>query len=242
MQYAQYGRAYVVYDPSAQQELLLPVKHLKWFSEQPDSKLSSHGVRQERHAVKYLHMGIELTTTMHFIERISGDRLTRNLHLTQQPMYDELRRCVDTVFGKDQDEWKEINVYDSLQDIVMPTMSRVFLGLPLCRDPRVVNGLSRYILALGLGTIFVGELPRMLKAVVARLVRLPLAYYRRKTLDILTPVVERQMARAAESGDDEEQESGFIQACAKVSEKSVVGGVGNACEPEVIAEWIMSLV
>ena len=242
MQYGRHGRPFIVYDPSGQQELLLPVKDLKWFSEQPDSKLSSYGVRLERHAVRYLHMGIELSTTMHFIERISGDRLARNLEKAHHPMHDELRRCIDAVFGTNDQEWTERNVYNSLQDVVVPTMSRVFLGLPLSREPRVLKAFHRYILALGLGTIFVGELPRVLKAVVARVVKLPLWYYRNRTLSILTPVVERQLMPRADHDGGEDKELDFIRACAKISEKSTVGGIGNVCKPEVIAEWIMSLV
>ncbi|KAL8823103.1 MAG: hypothetical protein Q9191_006174 [Dirinaria sp. TL-2023a] len=241
-QYAQHGRPFIVYDPSAQQELLLPGEHIKWFSDQPDSKLSSYGVRQERHAVRYLHMGIELSTTMHFLERIIGERLTRHLDSVNHDMHDELRLCIDAVFGTNDQEWKEVNVYDSLQDIVMPTMSRVFLGLPLCRDPRVSTALRRYILALGFGTIIVGELPRMLKAIVARLVKVPLRYYRNKTLGVLKPVVERQLAQGAANGaNDQVEGSNFIRQCAKLSEKNTVGGIGNMAKPEVIAEWIMSL-
>ena len=238
--HGQHDRPFVVYDPSAQQELLLPVKDLKWFAEQPDSKLSSHGVRNERHAVKYLHMGIELGTTMHFLERISGDRLARNLDALQPALHDELRTCIDRVFGLDTEEWREINVYSSLNDVVMPAISRAFLGLPLSRDPRVLNAFHRYIMALGLGTIFVGELPRFLKAVVARVVKLPLWYYRNKTLSILTPVVEAQLRRKTANPGEEGLE--FVRACAKISEKNAVGGMGNAASAEVIAEWIMSLV
>lgn len=72
---------------------------MAWFASQPDSQLSSHGVRQERHAVKYLHMGIEQATTMHFIERISGDALARNLHLLQPPLCAELHRGIDRELG-----------------------------------------------------------------------------------------------------------------------------------------------
>ena len=201
-------------------------------------------MRQERHAVKYLHTGVDLATSVHFIERISGDRLARNLHLVQQPVFDELRSHIDTVFGKDGDSWKEINVYQSLQVIVMAAINRTFLGLPLCRHPHLVESLNRYILALGLGTIFVGELPRSLKAVAAWFVKLPLAYYRRRTLNILTPAVEHQITQAhgTGKGNTEGQESNFIRSCAKVSEKNTVGGIGRASDPSVIAEWIMHLV
>ena len=219
----------------------MPVKDLKWFSDQPDSKLSSYGVRQERHAVKYLNMGIELSTTTRFMERVIGDRLVRRLETVQEPMTDEFRRCIDSVFGTNDKEWTELNVYDSMQNIIVPTIIRVFLGLPLSREPRVLKAFHRYILALGLGTIFVGELPRVLKAVVARAVKLPLWYYRSKMLCILMPVVGRQSAQRVE-GKFDDKELSFIQACAEVSKKSTVDGIGNVCRPEVIAEWILSMV
>lgn len=231
-----------MYDLSSRQETLVPVKDVKWFAEQPDSQLSSHGVRQERHAVEHLHMGVDVPATMHFIERITGDRLTRNLDLLAQPMHEEIQRCIETEFGNDPEEWKEINVYDSVQDIVMPTMSRVFLGLPLCRDTKVVNALKRYVMALGLATIFIGSLPRLVKSVLAGLVKIPLAYYRRQTLAVLVPLIRRQLEHPAEGDSDSEQETGFLRSCAKISEKNAVGGIGNVVEPEIIAQWIMWLV
>ena len=162
----------------------------------------------------------------------------------QQPTYDELRRCIDDVFGTTDEGggWKEVNIYRSIQDVVMQTMSRVFFGLPLSRDLRLVNAFRRYVLAMGLGTIFVGGLPRVLKSVVARLVRVPLWYYRRETLAVLVPVVERQMARGLEGKGNEVVEAYFIKRCAKISEKIFVGGLEKASSPEIIAEWIMSLV
>lgn len=211
--------------------------------------MSSYGVRQERHAVKYLHMGIEQATTMHFIERISGDALARNLHLLQPPMYAELQRCIEGVFSPSgtnfkEGEWSEIKVYSAFEDIVFPAMTRALLGLELSRDEHFLGVFRRYIMALGLGTIFVGELPKLLKGVVARVVRLPLLYYRNKTLGILTPVIQRELTRIDETPvdrNDPSKEYNFIWQCAKVSEKNTVGGVGTRASAAVIAEWIMSL-
>lgn len=247
--HARHGKPYIVYDASARQELLLPVEHVSWFASQPDSQLSSYGIRQERHAVKYLHMGIEQTTTMHFIERISGDSLARNLHLLQPPIYAELQRCIDGIFSSsgtclEDGEWSEVKVYSALEDIVFPAMTRALLGLELSRDKHFLCVFRRYIMALGLGTIFIGELPQLLKSVVARIVRLPLLYYRNKTLGILTPVVQRELTRLGETPvdkNDPKKEYNFIWQCAKVSEKNAVGGMGTRASAAVIAEWIMSL-
>jgi hypothetical protein len=187
-------------------------------------------------------MGIEQSTTMHFIERISGDALARNLHLLQPPMHAELRRCIDDIFGASaSNEWTEIKVYDAFENIVFPAMTRALLGLELSRDAHFLSVFRRYIVALGLGTIFVGELPKLLKGVVARIVRLPLLYYRNKTLGTLTPVVARQLAKLDEEKSPSNREYNFIWQCAKILEKNIVGGIGIRAPPAVIAEWIMSL-
>lgn len=75
--------------------------------------------------------------------------------------------------------------------------------------------------------------------VIARVIKLPLWYYRNKTLAVLTPAVEKQLALGKNSEADG---SNFIWHAAKLSEKSIVGGIGATSKPEVIAEWIMSLV
>lgn len=187
-------------------------------------------------------MGIEQSTTMHFIERISGDALARNLHLLQPAMHAELRRCIDDIFGTSaSNEWTEIKVYDAFESIVFPAITRALLGLELSRDQHFLSVFRRYIMALGLGTIFVGELPKVLKGVVARIVRLPLLYYRNKTLGILAPVVARQLVELDDEKGPTNREYNFIRQCAKISEKNTVGGIGTRAPPEVIAEWIMSL-
>ncbi|KUJ14784.1 cytochrome P450 [Mollisia scopiformis] len=231
--YAQHGRPFVVYDPSAQQELLLPAQYVKWFAEQSDSKLNSLGVRQERHAVRYLHLGadVELASTTQFIRLISNDCLNQHLEALMGPLQDEMRRCIDAAFmnASSQNEWSTINVYSCIQDIVFPAMCRVFFGQS-DMDPRLLKALQRYITVLGLSTIFVGELPHMLKGLLARLVRMPLAYYRNQTLRILIPLVESQLSRR-----DGSDESSFIRQCARLSEKNAVGGRGNAVAPQGFA-------
>lgn len=136
-------------------------------------------------------------------------------------------------------------MYSACEDIVFPAMARELLGRALSRDARFLAVFRRYIMALGLGTIFVGELPALLKSVVARVVRVPLRYYRNKTLGILTPVVQRELTRLDETASVEQNDPSrvynFIWQCAKVSKKNTVGGVGTRASAAVIAEWIMSL-
>lgn len=195
----------------------------------------------ERHAVRYLHTGVDFGSTMFFLDRIIGDSLARKLDMIQEPMYDEIRRAIDEIFGEDDNDWKVLNVYGSLQDIVLPAMSRVFFGLPLGHDRAFLTSFKRYMLAMGVATIVIGQLPRILKSLMVPIFNVPLRFYRAKTLRVLIPVVTRQMP---ERGDDRLKADGdqydFITQSARVSAKS--NSLRYTADPKTLAEWIMLLV
>lgn len=220
---------------------MLPPEHVKWFSTQSDSTLSSTEIRKERHAVRYLHIGVEFDATVFFLERFIGESLTKNLDKLQRPMVEEIRENTDKIFGVDEDEWKTLNVYNSMQDIILPTMSRVFFGLPLGRDPKFLVSFKRYVLAMGIGTIVIGQLPRMFKGLLVPLFNVPLRYYRGKTMKELVPMVERQLIETQNAEKHvTEDKYDLISQSARVSAK--LSAVRNVADSSMLAEWILLLV
>lgn len=219
---------------------MLPPEHIKWFSDQPDCTLSSAEVRGERHAVRYLHCGVDYDSTMFFLERIIGDSLTRKLGMIQEPMYDEIRRRIDEVLGADEHVWKPVNVYNSLQDIILPAMSRVFFGLPLGGDVAFLTSFKRYNIAMGIATIVVGQLPRMLKSLVVPIFNAPLRFYRAKTLRALVPVVKRQLSERDSELTADRNQHDFITQSARISSKAQ--SLNYTADPKILAESIMLLV
>lgn len=151
-------------------------------------------------------------------------------------MYEEIRLGFDRVFGIDDSQWKTVNVYDSMQQIALSTMSRVFFGLNLSRDDNFLALYSRYILAMGVGTIVVGELPRLFKRLLVPAFNLPLRYYRRRTMRMVVPEVEKELSRTVTDGEGDN----FIRQCARVSKKPAAGGSWE--DAPLLAESIMMLV
>ena len=240
-QYSQHGQPFLIQEFSFQKELILPPDQIKWFFDQTDLTLSSAEVRMERHAVRYLHTGVDFDSTMFFLDRIIGDSLTRKLGMIQGAMYDEIRRGIDEVFGADENEWKDVNVYNCLQDVILPAMSRVFFGLPLGRDLAFLTSFKRFIFAMGVATIVIGQLPRMLKILMVPIFNVPLWFYRAKILRALVPVVSRQMS---ERDDDQSKvdmdKYDFITQSVRVSAKA--NSLRYRADPKTLAEWIMLLV
>ncbi|KAI4221182.1 MAG: hypothetical protein L6R36_007082 [Xanthoria steineri] len=235
------GRPFLLNEPSLQKEVMLPPEHIKWFSNQPDSTLSSTEIRKERHAVRYLDIGVEFETSVFFLERFIGESLTKNLDKLQEPMLEEIRRNTVEIFGTDDAGWKTLNVYSSMQDIILPAMSRVFFGLPLGRDPKFLVSFQRYVLAMGVGTLVIGQLPRAFKGMLVPIFNLPLRYYRSKTMNTLVPMVERQLQAQKRSSKVEswEEEYDLISQSARVSAK--LGSIRNIADSGMLAEWILLL-
>lgn len=151
-------------------------------------------------------------------------------------MCEEIRLGFDRIFGIDDTQWKTVNVYDSMQEIALSTMSRAFFGSRLSSSDTFLTFYSRYILAMGVGTIVVGELPRLLKRLLVPAFNLPLRYYRRRTLGLVVPEVEKELSRTVADGEGDN----FIRQCARVSMKPAAKGSRE--DPQLLAESIMMMV
>ncbi|KAL8728149.1 MAG: hypothetical protein Q9166_005599 [cf. Caloplaca sp. 2 TL-2023] len=244
-QYSKCGRPFLLHEPSLRKEIMLPPEHIKWFSNQPDSSLSSAEIRKERHAVRYLHVGVDFNSTVFFLERFIGESLAKKLDMLQKPMYEEIRHNTDKICGVDETEWKTINVYNSLQEIILPAMSRVFFGLPLSHDPKFLTSFRRYVLAMGVGTIVIGQLPRYFKGLLVPLFNVPLWYYREKTMKELVPMIERQLVEIRDTKTEVvEEKYDLVSQSARVATKlsgirDVVDSTSNilldvvCCSPEM---------
>lgn len=215
---------------------MVPPEHVKWLLEQPPTVMSSKTIREERHASGYLHMGVEFESTEFFLERIMRDLLTKRLDLVQEPMYDEIKHALDTDFGKGARDGTHVKIFPALQQVILRGMCRVFFGPELTQDDHFMTAYHRYILAMGVGTMVIGQLPRFLKSIVVPAFNLPLWYYRTRTLKFLVPVVERRLAL----GDSKTDTYDFISQCAKVSQR--ISPTKTTADPSQLAECMMLLV
>ncbi|KAH8883280.1 cytochrome P450 [Thozetella sp. PMI_491] len=240
-EHSRLGRPFLMYESSFQQELLLPPEHVKWFAEQADSTLSHAEVRLERHAIRYLHAGVHYESTNLFVEKVVRDGLTKNLDIVQAPMLEEIRTSLDSVLTSGSQAWTTLNVHEAMQEAISPVMGRIFFGQQLCRDEDMLCSFRHYCTAMGLGIVVVGQLPSFLKRVFVPFFNVPLWYYRRKSLNALQPVVERQLQKISESHakSGTEDPYDFFQQCAKTSARLFSAKRDTAADSRTLAEWIM---
>ncbi len=229
-QYGKNGQPFVMPDSSLQSQVILPQEHISWLIRQSDGVLSQSQVRKERNAIAYLSIGVDYKSTMALIDKIINPCLQRKLNRVQANVFDEIRASVDDTFGLDENSWHELRLHESLQTIINRTGTRAFFGLPLCRNHDYLYSLKRFILAMGAGTLIVGQFPLWLvRPLAASIINIPLRYYKAKILKTLLPIFTERMQyiQRHEAGHTLEDEPGDFATLIIKSVASTKDGIYN---------------
>ena len=81
---------------------------------------------------EFTKMDLILRSDLHF--RMIQTKINPNLGALTKPMEEEVRWAMKHL--PKCDTWTEIKPYHSMLEPVASTSARVFVGLPLCRDPK----------------------------------------------------------------------------------------------------------
>ncbi|KAB5557998.1 cytochrome P450 [Coniochaeta sp. 2T2.1] len=204
-EYGSIHRPYVVPDTTLQELVMLPQKHVKWLSSQPESVLSLEAVRHERNGVKYLPTSLDPKSTLLFIDKIIGQSLSQSLDLIQSDMYDEIRHVVDATLGIDGSTWREVNLNEALSRIIEGTGNRVLFGLSLCRNATYLLLLRVFIISMGISTLVIGQLPPwVLRPVVGVSLSVPTFIFKKLCMSYVQPLVKRRLQTVQDSASEKE--------------------------------------
>ena len=221
---------------------MLPQEHISWLIRQSDGVMSQNQVRKERNALAYIHMDVDYKATIALIDKIINPCLQRKLNRVQGNVFDEIRASVDDTFGLDENSWHELKLHESLQTIINRTGTRAFFGLAVCRDHNYLYNLERFSLAMGAGTLIVGQMPLWLvRPLVASLINIPLRYYKAKALKTLLPIFaqriqgfERKEAGHTLEGEPEDFATQTIQLVSNAKEGTYKRGSHYLAEQHLL--------
>lgn len=186
------GQPFVMPGKGFDLQVMLPQEHIEWLTQQPDEILSHREFQGEKLGLKYLLPAFDFTSDMALVAAIRV-HLTRNLSKVQGDLVDGVKHSVDTKLGLECQEWKEINLYDTMNQVVFQASGRILLGNSLCRNEAFLRCLVRFSTWFGVGVIITGQMiPRPLRRLFGLLLAIPTAYYRITCANYLWPLfVER---------------------------------------------------
>ncbi|KAI0267017.1 cytochrome P450 [Gloeopeniophorella convolvens] len=137
-------------------------------------------------------------------------KLTRNIQNTFGDVYDEIVTSLDELMPVSGDNWVKVPIMEIVQKAICRITNRVFVGLPLCRDPEYQKlNLEFATRVMTIATILI-FFPEPLKPFVTRMLsNLPAQF--RKEVEFLRPMVEERFARLDELGDEwEDRPNDFL--------------------------------
>ena len=132
-----------------------------------------------------------------FIQELARVKITQSLNLITHDLVDETTASVHDVFGEDY-EWHTTMLKNNVAELVARLSSRVFLGLPLCRNRRWLDIAKNYTVDSFVGSRILRTSPAIFRPImywfIPHCTRLRAQV--RDARKLIMPEVEKRKARA----------------------------------------------
>lgn len=132
MQFSKHGKYFVLPNIFTGPEIIMPPSQLGWLVNQPEDVLNHTKAAREFIQADYTLFN-PTPTLQHSLKHIVRRDVTRNLRGWIGLTAEEIRLALSEHWGQDVDCWHEVNVYSSMIKLLLRGVSRVFVGLPLCK-------------------------------------------------------------------------------------------------------------
>lgn len=150
-------------------ELIMPESLMAWVMAQPDSSISVNQAFLDINKTKY-----SLGHTRYWGDTWQFALVKTQLNAVLQYLIpglnDELKLSFDTYFGKDTENWKEIELEKVLRNVIAQAASRFIVGAPLCRNETYLKANYGVIEGMMINAIFTNSSPKWLQPIIGPLV------------------------------------------------------------------------
>ncbi|KAF9265925.1 cytochrome P450 [Marasmius fiardii PR-910] len=129
------------------------------------------------------------------------NKITRDIVPHFQDVRDEIQAAFADEIPVKGDEWVPVRVIETARRVVSRTSNRLFVGLPLCRDPDYRDLNIEFTVDLVIGSNILQLFPDFMKPMVSKLVS-NIPKQMRRGSRLLGPLIEERLKKEAEYGKD----------------------------------------
>lgn len=183
-------------------EIAIPRSQMSWMLDQPDDVVSTAEAHYESLNGDYSFVDkIILGDPYH--EHVIHRTLARHLTSLVPSIDEQVRLCVDDVYGTDANQWRTVNIWDSLMQLVPRVTHRVLVGRPLCENEEYLKGMIGFSLSVTRDLVTFPMIPTILKPIICPIMGLSSKFNYWKTARHSVPVIKQRLAdmAAKENGD-----------------------------------------
>ncbi|KAI1082512.1 cytochrome P450 [Whalleya microplaca] len=196
--YSKHNQTYVLPYFINGPQVILPSSQVRWLLEQPDSVLSQEMVNRQFLEADYTFLHANLVNDPVHPEIIQH-QLTKKLGTFVDDVVEEASLCLEEIWGTDTEEWREVKVYDTMLHLIARLSTRVFMGLPLCRNKGFLKYCSSFIRNVALVAAAISLFPKFLKPFVAPIFTLYDYIQYLRCSRFMMPIIQDRLARLRDS-------------------------------------------
>jgi ent-kaurene oxidase len=181
--------------------IVVPTSMVREIASLSDQKASFELELHKRFLGKYTGLGFQGPVAGHLASTVRVD-LVRNTVEATKALVDEIEYALPNHLGNSE-EWSSFLLYNQLTEIVAQVTARVFVGIPLCRDPEWINLMVDYTRhAIG-GAMSLADYPQWSHFIMAQFNKkiAVVRHTRKKTRDLLAPILAERRARLQHDPD-----------------------------------------
>lgn len=132
-QYSKHGQAYVLPHILTGPEVVLPPSAARWLCEQPEHVMSQNEVNRQFLEADHTFFHPNIVREPIHPEVIRRE-LTHKLSDFADDIVEELQLSLEENWGTNTEKWKEVNLYDTMLDIISRLSMRVLVGKELTQN------------------------------------------------------------------------------------------------------------
>ncbi|VBB80102.1 Putative Cytochrome P450 E-class, group IV [Podospora comata] len=187
--YNKKGRAFVAPNsPSRPLEIVVPKSQTAWMLEQPDRVLSTKEAHRDS-----LFNDYQFGVDDQFPIRTIHKHLARNIVNLLPGIQKEVHASIDDVYGTDTENWRTLNIWNSLIGIVSRVTNRMLVGDPLCHNEEFLKNQVAFADAVVRNGLIMNFFPKVFHPIVGPIVTITNRRAWRKTYEIGKPVIEQRL-------------------------------------------------
>ncbi|KAF5327947.1 hypothetical protein D9758_016776 [Tetrapyrgos nigripes] len=137
-------------------------------------------------------VGPELLKSRYHLNVVRGS-LTRSIQSTFAEVRDEIQEAFQDEVPLSK-EWTSVPAYDTIMRIVCRTTNRLFVGLPLCREPDWIDLNIQFTIDVFKSAAIINLFPEILKPIIGNLLA-PIRRSRARAMKHLKPIIEDRLER-----------------------------------------------
>lgn len=194
--------------------IMLPQSDSSFISEQDPKVLNLREVIIDGLHYRYtLSDKYILTHPLH--KKIIATTLTNQVGPLLPELADETIVGFESQWGHDTDTFREVCVWDTVGRVIGRATNRVFVGLPSCRNPQLLDDGYAYARSLPVSATLLGWVWEPVRPLLAPLLTMQTRLYERRFAQVILPEIESRLREyddhGAASNKNKNRKNDFLQ-------------------------------